>query len=43
MSDAQHAGISRTAWNVSIEAARFDDNLYQFTLGFGWQLEIGSD
>lgn len=29
--------------NLSVEAARFDDNLYQFTVGFGWQPEILSE
>ncbi|HEX5420500.1 MAG TPA: outer membrane beta-barrel protein [Gammaproteobacteria bacterium] len=28
-------------WNVQIEAERFDNGLYQVTLGFGWTFNIG--
>jgi hypothetical protein len=30
-------------WSVSLEATRFDDNVRQISLGFGWGLRRGAD
>lgn len=33
----------REPWSVSLDASRFDDNLYQFTVGVGWGIAAFSE